>query len=277
MIDLERGDRHAVLLIDDAVACIFGRRDRHAFHGILLVLVADTNVIGVCALEVLHQRHGLLRPDDAERALPVAVAAADPTREPQVGDAGRMVGVKVGEEHGIQRAHRHAELIEPDGGPATDVEQQPLLSGLDERLLSGLDERRSAEPVGSGEWHARPEQRHLEVLRHCRGLHGEAGGQDRRAPSDAHLPPPCVRWKASLSGNRLRRKVARRERRRCCLRYFATSTGHCASCMMRSARLPIMRSYNAEWPFAPMTSKSTLSSEASPTMSRTGWPATTWV
>jgi hypothetical protein len=37
--------------------------------------------------------------------------------------------------------------------------------------------------------------------------------------------------------------------------------------MMRSARLPINRSYNAEWPLAPMTSNSTLSSAESSTMS----------
>ena len=51
---------------------------------------------------------------------------------------------------------------------------------------------------------------------------------------------------------------------------FTTKTGHCASCMTRSARLPSMRSYNAEWPVAPMTSNSTWNSPASWTMSRAG-------
>ena len=51
---------------------------------------------------------------------------------------------------------------------------------------------RSAEPVGSGERRAGPEQRHLEILRPCRGRDRETGGQDRQAPSDAHVAPPSV-------------------------------------------------------------------------------------
>src|SRR5712691_6074549 len=54
----------------------------------------------------------------------------------------------------------------------------------------------------------------------------------------------------------------------CCYRHFTTNTGHGASCTIRSARLPIMRSYKAEWPVAPMTSNSILSSAASRTTSR---------
>jgi predicted GNAT family N-acyltransferase len=55
------------------------------------------------------------------------------------------------------------------------------------------------------------------------------------------------------------------------------STGHWARCMMRSARLPTNRSYNAELPLAPITSNSTLRSAASMTILRTGCPAMTWV
>src|SRR5258707_15566637 len=90
----------------------------------------------------------------------------------------------------LSRPNGHADLIEPYGGSAADVEQQPL--------LSRLHQRRSAKPVGGGEWHARPEQRHLEVLRPdctriCRRRKGETDRQDRQASDDAHVAPPCVR------------------------------------------------------------------------------------
>src|SRR5262249_24453725 len=125
----------------------------------------------------------------------------------------------------------------------------PAPAAKHRRLLPRLDEGRSAEPVGSGEWHARPQQRDLEVLRHCPGTHSETGGQDREAPSDAPVPPPCVRWKASLSGNRLRRKVARRDRRTRARRSasggFGPPSRRCRYLLMRALCHVICRLHDA--------------------------------
>lgn len=52
--------------------------------------------------------------------------------------------------------------------------------------------------------------------------------------------------------------------------HFATKTGHPASCTMRSARLPIKRSYIAEWPVAPITRRSAPIFAARLTTSRAG-------
>src|SRR5262249_57919248 len=133
----------------------------------------------------------------------------DQPGEQKVGEAGGGVGVKGGEKHRFKRTQGPADLIEPDGGSATDVEQQPL--------FSRLHQRRSAEPVGNGEWRAGPEQRHLEVLRPCREVlrpcrrrQGETSGHYHQTPNDAHSSPPRMCRSASLSGNGLDRKAARR-------------------------------------------------------------------
>src|SRR6516162_5187515 len=147
-----------------------------------------------------------------------------------------MVGVKVGEKHSIQRAHGHADLIEPYSGAAADVEQQPL--------SSRLNQRRRAEPVGNGEGRAGPEQRHLEILRPCRRRNGETGGQDRKAPSDAHITPPCVCRGASLSSNSLQRKGASWRADAPCRRAaFYDPAGcdlpYCSTCTFSSVTRPL--------------------------------------
>ena len=70
-------------------------------------------------------------------------------------------------------------------------------------------------------------------------------------------------------------RARRRERSTCKssishLDHFTMRTGQRARCMMRSALLPTSHSGIREWPRAPTTRRSTLSSTASPTTVRTG-------
>src|SRR5262249_39410945 len=182
VVHLERRHFHAVPVIDHPVIGVVRRRNGHAFHRVFLVGIADADIVRIGAFEVLHQRHGAGRPDDAERVFAVAVVALNPAGQPQVGNAGRVVGMKVRQEHRIQCADGHADLVEPDGGATTDVEQK--------LLLAGLHQRRGAEAIGNREGRAGPEQRHLEILRPCPRGSRDAGGEKREAPTDAHAKSP---------------------------------------------------------------------------------------
>ena len=79
-----------------------------------------------------------------------------PAGEPEVRDPGRVIGVIVREEQHIDAAHRHAELIEPDGGAAAGIDQQ--------LLIAGFDEGARPETVGTGNGRSRPEQGHAEII-----------------------------------------------------------------------------------------------------------------
>src|SRR5262245_63796170 len=67
MVHFKSGHLHAVLLIDDTVAYILGRRYCYSFHGILLVLVSDSIIVGLLVFEVLHIVHLTFLTDKRKR------------------------------------------------------------------------------------------------------------------------------------------------------------------------------------------------------------------
>ena len=68
-----------------------------------------------------------------------------------------MVGMIVGEQQRIDPPHRHAELVEPDGGAASGIDQ--------ELLVAGLDQGARPEAIGPRNRRPRPEQRDAEIAR----------------------------------------------------------------------------------------------------------------
>ena len=55
----------------------------------------------------------------------------------------------------IEPAHRHPDLIKPDRRAATGVDEQ--------LLVTSLNERARPKPIGTRSGHSRPEQRHAEI------------------------------------------------------------------------------------------------------------------
>ena len=125
----------------------------------LLVGDADLDVVGVGALEILHQPLGAGRADHLVRRLARAEMQLQPAGQPDVRQARGVVGVIVREQLHVDPADRNLELIEPDGRAAAGVDQ--------EFLVAGLDQRAGAEAVRARDRHAGPEQCHPEIAAHC--------------------------------------------------------------------------------------------------------------
>src|SRR5262245_41544824 len=155
VVDLERDDRHAVLLVDHAVAIELDDICRDPRKRQLLVGDPNLDIERVGPLQVLHQRARAARSDHAVRRLTRAHTRMQPAGEPYVRDARGVVGVIVGEQLHIDPADRNLELMQPDGRAAAGIDQ--------EFLLAGLDQRAGAETVRARDRHAGPEQCHPEV------------------------------------------------------------------------------------------------------------------
>src|SRR5690348_1391313 len=102
-----------------------------------------------------------------------------------------MVRVEVGEKLQVDPAERNFELIEPDGGAAT---------GVDEELaVAGLDQRARTEALGARDRHPGPEQRHAEAApahelilmpASLMTLAQRTVSARTKAPNSAGVPPP---------------------------------------------------------------------------------------
>src|SRR5262249_13732402 len=100
------------------------------------------------------------RADHAVGRRALAEMRVEPAGEPHIGNARRVVGVVMGEKLHVDPADRNPELVEPDRGAAT---------GVDEKfLLARLHQRARAERVGPRDRHAGPEEGHAETA----GRHG---------------------------------------------------------------------------------------------------------
>ena len=72
-----------------------------------------------------------------------------PAGEPQVGNADGVIRVIVREKESVDPTDRHADLVEPDGRAAPGIDEQ--------FLITGLDQRAGPKPIGTRRWHAGPE------------------------------------------------------------------------------------------------------------------------
>src|ERR1700745_1508998 len=155
MVDLERDDLHAALLVDHAVALAFDDVCRDPRKRQLLVGGANLDIERVGALQVLHQLPRAGRSDDAVRRLASPEMRFQPAGEPYVRDARRVVGMIMGEQLHIDPTDRNLELMQPNGRAAAGVDQ--------EFLLAGLDQGAGAETVRARDRHAGPERWHPQI------------------------------------------------------------------------------------------------------------------
>jgi hypothetical protein len=110
VVHLECGNLDAVLGIDDPFAPELLDGHCGALWGQALIRHADADVRRVSPLQVLHQLFRAGRANQAERGAASRPRAGEPSAQPEVRDANRMVGVEVGEEERCHRAERHAQL-----------------------------------------------------------------------------------------------------------------------------------------------------------------------
>src|SRR5262249_25283778 len=155
VVDLERDDLHAALLVDHAVAIELDDIRRDARKRQLLVGGANLDIERVRALQVLHQLPRAGRSDDTVRRLARTKMRFQPAGEPHVRDARRVVGVIMGEQLHVDPTDRNLELMQADGRAAAGVDQ--------EFLLAGLDQGAGAETLRARDRHAGPEQCHPQI------------------------------------------------------------------------------------------------------------------
>src|SRR5215468_1482568 len=129
VVDLERDDLHAALLVDHAVAIEFDDICRDPRKRQLLIGDANLDIERVGTLQVLHQLARAGRSDDAVRRLARTKMRFQPAGEPYVRDARRVVGVIMGEQLHVDSTDRNLELMQPDGRAAAGVDQEFLLAG----------------------------------------------------------------------------------------------------------------------------------------------------
>src|SRR5438874_2829910 len=122
VVDLESGDTNAVLFVDDTLRRKLVGDYLDAFGRIMFVGCAGADVGRVSPFQVRHQ---LLRPgraDNVKRRRASAKRPAEPTREPEVGDADRVVGMEVRQKQWGYFAERDFQLPQPDGCAASSIE-----------------------------------------------------------------------------------------------------------------------------------------------------------
>ena len=133
-----------------------------------LVHGADAAVERIGLFEVPAHLRGAGRAEDAVRRRP----AEDPRGQEEIGQADDMIGVEMGEEHGIEPREQRPlpDLEKPLGAAAPGVDQQ--------RARIGLDQDRRPVAIRRRPGVAGAEQRDLE---RAAGLGGERGGRQQRS------------------------------------------------------------------------------------------------
>src|SRR5205809_751797 len=97
VVDFEGSDFHAIAVVDNAFLD-FGYGNRDVLLSQLLVGDTGSDVPLVGLLQVVHHIPGACRPEYLECPLTLGKGSFQPAREPEVGDADDMIGMKVRDE-----------------------------------------------------------------------------------------------------------------------------------------------------------------------------------
>src|SRR5665647_424309 len=134
-------------LVVDAVA--IGGLDRIA------MIDLEGSHLHTILFQVGHQIFSAGRADDVKASLAAAEYRTEPAGQPDIRDAGYMVGVVMRDEQRVDLADWHLDLAHSDRNAPAGIEQQNLSGNLDQRARSISRWARR--------WRRGSEQRHLEV------------------------------------------------------------------------------------------------------------------
>src|SRR6266403_1872318 len=116
--DLEGGDLHTALLVDGPFLVEFLNSHRDSLGRELFVLDANLDIKGIRFFQIFHQYFCPSRADDVERRFALSEGRRQPAGQPQVWDAGRVIGMIVGEEQDIDLPRRYSHLPKSNGSTA---------------------------------------------------------------------------------------------------------------------------------------------------------------
>src|SRR5262249_8061841 len=106
---------------------------------------------------MLHHLARALRAPHFQRHCAPSPGPTQPAREPKICEPNQMIGMMVRQEYSVDRAERHADLIETLHRPAPGIEQ--------EFPDSDLDQRAGPEAVDEGRRRAAAQQRDSKTIR----------------------------------------------------------------------------------------------------------------
>lgn len=124
----------------------------------LFVFDAYLDVLGISGLEMMHKLLGAAWADDMEGAAVITKIRAEPAGQPEVGNANRMVTVKMGEQKGIDPTDGNTKLVHPDGRASSGVDQKGLVARFDQGAWP--------KAIGTGDRHPRPKQGNAKIGGH---------------------------------------------------------------------------------------------------------------
>jgi hypothetical protein len=150
VVHRKRDDTQVTGLIDDAILPELLDCDCHVLARELFVLDADLDVAGISRFEMLHQRPCPDGADHLERSPAISEMRAEPTRQPEIGNANRVIRMKMGEEQCVDSPDGHSKLKQAHGCATPSIDQEDLIARLDQCART--------KTVGAGDRHPRPEE-----------------------------------------------------------------------------------------------------------------------
>ena len=111
VVHRKRDDTQVIGLIDDAILPELLDCDCHVLAFELFVLDADLDVAGISRFEMLHQRPCPDGADHVERSPAISEMRAEPARQPEIGNADRMIRMKMGEEQHVDSPDGHPNCV----------------------------------------------------------------------------------------------------------------------------------------------------------------------
>ena len=95
VVHRKRDDMQVTGLIDDAILRELVDCDCHVLARELFILDADLDVAGISCFEMLHQRRCPDGADRVERPPAISEIRAEPARQPEIGNANRVIRMKM--------------------------------------------------------------------------------------------------------------------------------------------------------------------------------------
>lgn len=152
VIDSEGANTQAACFVDEAILDELFRRNGSVLPCQFFVFDTNFYVTGVGRFQMTHQLSRSCRPDHVKGSTSGREIRTEPPRKPEIGNANRVIGVKMSQEQGVDTAYCDAKLEQPDGGAAPGVDE--------DGTIASFDQRGRTEALRMGNRNPRPEQRY---------------------------------------------------------------------------------------------------------------------